>query len=69
MIGESGTAAGVCVIAAIFATLLKQYQHEHTMFCVIAACVAVGAAAIAYLSPIADSVNALFAQTEPLPKS
>lgn len=69
MIGESGTAAGVCVIAAIFATLLKQYQHEYTMFCVIAACVAVGTAAIAYLSPIADSVNALFAQTEPLPKS
>lgn len=63
MIGETGTAAAVCIIAAIFATLLKQYNREHGMFCVIAACVTVGAALITYLSPIADRMQALFVQT------
>lgn len=63
MIGETTTVAAVCIIAAIFATLLKQYCREHAMFCVIGACVAVGIAAAAYLTPIAESVNALFHKT------
>lgn len=63
MIGETATAAAVCITAAIFATLLKQYCREHALFCAIGACVAVGIAAVAYLTPIAESVNALFQKT------
>lgn len=63
MIGETATAAAVCIVAAIFATLLKQYCREQALFCVIGACVAVGIAAIAYLTPIAERVSALFQRT------
>lgn len=63
MIEETVTVAAVCIIAAIFATLLKQYCREHALFCVIGACTAVGIAAVAYLTPIAESVGTLFAKT------
>ena len=63
MIGETATTAAVCIIAAIFATLLKQYNREHAIFCVIAACITILIAMCAYLSPVIDSVGRLFAQT------
>ena len=47
MIEETVTAAAVCITAAIFSTLLKQYCREHALFCVIGACAAVGIAAAA----------------------
>ena len=37
MIEETVTAAAVCITAAIFSTLLKQYCREHALFCVIGA--------------------------------
>ena len=49
MIDETVTAAAVCITAAIFSTLLKQYCREHALFCVLGACAAVGIAAAAYL--------------------
>lgn len=63
MIGETTTVAAVCVIAAILATLLKQYCREQAMFCVIGACVAVAIAMMAYLTPIAEQLNELFQKT------
>ena len=35
MIDETVTAAAVCITAAIFSTLLKQYCREHALFCVL----------------------------------
>ncbi len=63
MIGETTTAAAVCVIAAIFATLLKQYCREHALFCTIGACAVLGIAAFAYLSPVVESIGTLFQKT------
>lgn len=64
----TATAAAVCVTAALFATLLRQYCREQAMFCTIAACVAVGTAALLYLEPVTESVGALFSRTK-LPES
>ncbi|MCD7958172.1 MAG: stage III sporulation AC/AD family protein [Ruminococcus sp.] len=64
MTGETGTVAVVCVIAAIFAVLLKRYCQEHALFCVIAACVGIGLAMVSYLTPIVEEVQNLFAQTD-----
>ena len=63
MMDETASVAGVCVIAAILAVLLKQYCREHAMFCVIAACVTIGLAAMVSLTPIAEHVQKLFAET------
>lgn len=60
MIEETVTAAAVCITAAIFSTLLKQYCREHALFCVIGACAAVGIAAAAYLTPVVSQMQALF---------
>ena len=63
MIDETVTAAAVCITAAIFSTLLKQYCREHALFCVLGACAAVGIAAAAYLTPIISQMQELFAKT------
>lgn len=63
MIEETVTAAAVCITAAIFSTLLKQYCREHALFCVIGACAAVGIAAAAYLTPVVSQMQALFERT------
>lgn len=63
MIDETVTAAAVCITAAIFSTLLKQYCREHALFCVLGACAAVGIAAAAYLTPIVSQMQELFAKT------
>ncbi len=63
MIEETVTAAAVCITAAIFSTLLKQYCREHALFCVIGACAAVGIAAAAYLTPVVWQMQALFERT------
>lgn len=63
MIEETVTAAAVCITAAIFSTLLKQYCWEHALFCVIGACAAVGIAAAAYLTPVVSQMQALFERT------
>ena len=57
MIDETVTAAAVCITAAIFSTLLKQYCREHALFCVLGACAAVGIAAAAYLTPIVSQMQ------------
>ena len=57
MMDETASVAGVCVIAAILAVLLKQYCREHAMFCVIAACVTIGLAAMVSLTPIAELIR------------
>ena len=57
MIEETVTAAAVCITAAIFSTLLKQYCREH------GACAAVGIAAAAYLTPVVSQMQALFERT------
>lgn len=63
MIGETASAAAVCMVAAILATLLKQYCREQALFCVLGACAVVGLAAAAYLTPIAATLNELFQKT------
>lgn len=64
MMEETVTAAGVCIVAAILATLLKQYCKEQAMLCTVSACVAVGLAATSYLTPIAETMGTLFAKTQ-----
>ncbi len=63
----TATVAAVCVSAAILATLLRQYCREQAMFCTIAACIAVGTAALLYMEPVTESVGELFSRTG-LPK-
>ena len=48
MIGETASAAAVCMVA---------------LFCVLGACAVVGLAAAAYLTPIAATLNELFQKT------
>ena len=38
---ETGTAAAICLIGAIAATLLKQYHKEQALLCSIGVCVIV----------------------------
>ena len=57
MIAETGMTAAVCIIGAVLACLLKQYCKEQALFCsILSIC--------AYLSPIAEQIQALFLKTE-----
>ena len=54
---ETGTAAAICLIGAIAATLLKQYHKEQALLCSIGVCVIVLLAILSYLSPIAETIQ------------
>lgn len=60
MIAETGMTAAVCIIGAVLACLLKQYCKEQALFCSIGVCVLVLLSICAYLSPIAEQIQALF---------
>ena len=64
MIAETGMTAAVCIIGAVLACLLKQYCKEQALFCSIGVCVLVLLSICAYLSPIAEQIQALFLKTE-----
>ena len=59
---ETGTAAAICLIGAIAATLLKQYHKEQALLCSIGVCVIVLLAILSYLSPIAETIQELYAK-------
>ena len=60
---ETGTAAAICLIGAIAATLLKQYHKEQALLCSIGVCVIVLLAILSYLSHIAETIQELYAKT------
>lgn len=64
MIAETGSAAALCIIGAVLATLLKQYCREQAVFSSIAVCVMVVTAVITCISPVAEKMELLFAQTQ-----
>ncbi len=64
MIAETGMTAAVCIIGAVLACLLKQYCKEQALFCSIGVCALVLLSICAYLSPIAEQIQALFLKTE-----
>lgn len=64
MIAETGMTAAICIIGAVLACLLKQYCKEQALFCSIGVCVLVLLSICAYLSPIAEQIQALFLKTE-----
>lgn len=64
MIAETGSAAALCIIGAVIATLLKQYCREQAVFSSIAVCVLVVMAVITCISPIAEKMALLFEQTQ-----
>ncbi len=63
MTDDTGAVAAVCIIAAIAALLLKQYCREYAIFCTIAACVTIGTAAMAYLTPVLEELHELYRTT------
>ncbi len=63
MIEETGTAAALCIIGAVLATLLKQYCREHALFCSIGICTMIVLSLLSYFTPIADTINILFTYT------
>ncbi len=63
MIEEMTTALGVCVTAAILATLLKQHCKEQALFCALGCCVVVGLAVVSGLSEVLETLSELFSQT------
>ncbi len=64
MIAETGSAAALCIIGAVIATLLKRYCQEQAMFSSIAVCVMIVMAVITCISPIAEKMELLFEQTQ-----
>lgn len=64
MIAETSSAAALCIIGAVIATLLKQYCREQAVFSSIAVCVLVVMAVITCISPIAEKMELLFEQTQ-----
>lgn len=63
MIGDTVSAAALCIIGAITAVLLKQYCREQAIFSSIAVCVIVSAAALAFASPAIEQLEVLFERT------
>lgn len=63
MIGDTVSAAALCIIGAIMAVLLKQYCREQAIFSSIAVCVIVAAAALAFASPAIEQLEVLFERT------
>ena len=64
MITETGSAAALCIIGAVIATLLKQYCREQAVFASIAVCVMVVTAVITCISPVAEKMELLFSQAQ-----
>ncbi|MBQ8515735.1 MAG: stage III sporulation protein AD [Ruminococcus sp.] len=64
MITETGSAAALCIIGAVIATLLKRYCREQAVFASIAVCVIVVLAVITSIVPIAEKMELLFEQTQ-----
>lgn len=63
MIGDTVSAAALCIVGAAVAILLKQYCREQAMFSSIAVCVMVLAAALAFASPVIEQLESLFEKT------
>lgn len=63
MIGDTVSAAALCIVGAAVAILLKQYCREQAMFSSIAVCVMVLTAALAFASPVIEQLESLFEKT------
>lgn len=63
MIEETGTAAALCIIGAILATLLKQYCKEHALLCSVGICAMIVISLLSYFTPIVNTVNSIFTYT------
>lgn len=63
MMGDTVSAAALCIIGAVTGILLKQYCREQAMFSSIAICVMVIAAALAFASPAIEQLEVLFEKT------
>ncbi len=63
MIGDTLSAAALCIIGAVTAVLLKQYCREQAIFSSIAVCVMIAVAALAFASPAIEQLETLFERT------
>lgn len=63
MMGDTVSAAALCVIGAVTSVLLKQYCREHAVMSSIAICVMVILAALAFASPAIEKLEVLFGRT------
>lgn len=63
MMGDTISAAALCIIGAVTGVLLKQYCREQSIFSSIAVCVIVTAAALAFAAPAIEQLEILFEKT------
>ncbi len=64
MMAQTGSAAALCIIGAVIATLLRQYCKEQAVFSTIAVCVIVTMAVLGCIAPVAEKIEELFRQTQ-----
>lgn len=62
MVENCFTVAVFCVVSAIIAVLLRQYNREHSLLTALAACGTVGAACVMILGTLIEQISGIFVQ-------